>query len=785
MILPSFLSRLTWRGGVLALALAATGTATLQAGTPRVLTAFPGGGQRGTEVEVTFSGSALSDARTVLFEEPGFTVTSVAAKPGSFTAKVKVAPDARLGEHLYRVITKSGIADLRLFYVTPFSLVAEDKENPAAPLTAQSVPLNTTVYGRTQEEDEDFYLVEAKKGQRITAVVVAARLQTQNVYDTRVRITKEDGTLLSEVDDTTFGRQDPVASILAPEDGKYRISIKDSTNSGQGPCHYLLSIGTFVQPQAVYPGGGPAGTELEVQLLGDAAGPLPAKVKLPDAPTARFPYLAQVGDQPAPMPVIMRASPFPNVLEVEPNDEWKQVTTAAVALPVGLNGIIQKEKDIDFFKFTAKKGQVYDINVYARELRSPLDSVLTIYNAAGGRLTTNDDNTVLDSYLRWTAPADGDFYLSVSDQLQRGGPLFTYRVELKTMEPRLTSWLPEMELNNNQSRRAIPVPKGNRYATLLRVKRWDVAGTLKILAQNLPPGVKYHVGPMDKGVDTVAVVFEADPEAAPVEQNFAVKAELTEPPKDAPAVASVVEQTVDIVENGNQKAFYTVQSDKLAVAVTEPAPVKISLAAPKVPLLQNGSMALRVNVERLNGFKGPVTLGLLYAPPGVGSAGTTQVKEGETTGTLIISANDKAPIQPWQICLTATADPGTGAVWVSSELVQLNMAPPFVTGKIQRTFVDQGDSGVITVQLEHPNAFEGKAKVALQGLPPGVTAEEQEITQDTKEVRFNIKAAANAPAGQHRQIFCQFKLQKDGEEMLGQFAQGGVLRVDKTSVAKN
>jgi hypothetical protein len=39
--------------------------------------------------------------------------------------------------------------------------------------------------------------------------------------------------------------------------------------------------------------------------------------------------------------------------------------------------------------------------------------------------------------------------------------------------------------------------------------------------------------------------------------------------------------------------------------------------------------------------------------------------------------------------------------------------------------------------------------------------------------------------GQHRQVFCQFKLAKDGDEMIGNFAQGGVLRVDKGAVAKN
>ena len=59
------------------------------------------------------------------------------------------------------------------------------------------------------------------------------------------------------------------------KDGKYVVMIKDSTNSGLGESHYLMHIGTFVQPLAVYPAGGPVGEELKVKLLGDANGIMP------------------------------------------------------------------------------------------------------------------------------------------------------------------------------------------------------------------------------------------------------------------------------------------------------------------------------------------------------------------------------------------------------------------------------------------------------------------------------------------------------------------------------
>src|SRR5688500_167910 len=80
------------------------------AGTPRVNHLYPSGGQRGTEVEVVFSGSNLADARGVLFNTSGFSATAVKNEGGKFTAKIKLPADVALGEHICRVITASGVA---------------------------------------------------------------------------------------------------------------------------------------------------------------------------------------------------------------------------------------------------------------------------------------------------------------------------------------------------------------------------------------------------------------------------------------------------------------------------------------------------------------------------------------------------------------------------------------------------------------------------------------------------------------------------------------------------
>ena len=398
-----------------------TGAGPAFAGSPRLTHTYPSAGQRGTEFEVTCSGGNLADAKGLLFGSPGLECTGITApEGGKFKAKIKIAADAKLGEHSFRAITATGVSDLRLFFVTPFPLVEKvrEKDKPEVPL---AVALGTTVYGRTQGESRDSFEVELKKGQRLGVEVIGARLQTQSIYDPHLTIAKADGTLLAEVDDCAFSRQDPATSVVAPEDGKYIVTVKDATNSGPGECHYLLNIGAFPRPLVAYPAGGKAGEDLKVKLIGDAAGPLERAVKLAAAPTGRFDIFPEDG-QPAPQPNRVRVSPFPNVLEAEPNEDIAHAVPTDKALPLALNGIIQTVGDVDHFKINAKKDQEFDVKVWARRVRSPLDSVLTIWNLQGGQVAANDDDGNIDSGVRWKVPADGEYIIKIEDKLGRGGP---------------------------------------------------------------------------------------------------------------------------------------------------------------------------------------------------------------------------------------------------------------------------------------------------------------------------------------------------------------------------
>ena len=97
----------------------------------------PPGGQRGTVVEVEFTGRALEQPKDVLFYEPGISVESlamvetallngksVAVEPGyRVKAKLKLAADCPLGAHGMRLRTSGGLTEYVRFFVGPFPTV--------------------------------------------------------------------------------------------------------------------------------------------------------------------------------------------------------------------------------------------------------------------------------------------------------------------------------------------------------------------------------------------------------------------------------------------------------------------------------------------------------------------------------------------------------------------------------------------------------------------------------------------------------------------------------------
>ena len=658
--------------------------------------------------------------------------------------------------------------------------VVQEKEPNSDFKTPQPIQLNQTIAGVIENEDIDYFSVQLKKGQRLTAEVEGIRLGV-TLFDPYIAIMDTNRFELAACDDSALGLQDPFLQFSAPKDGTYIIQLREAAYGGDNKCFYRLHVGNFPRPKTVFPMGGMVGQELSLKFLGDISGPIAQSLKLPSEIEAKLPLYAQQNNLMAPTPNFIRVSSFPNVMEVEPNEDQKTATAATIDLPLAFNGIIDKAGDYDTFKFKAKKGQNLDIGVYARRLRSPLDSVLTVTDAKGKQIANNDDSAGPDSYARVAIPEDGDYFVRIRDHLRGGGPEYTYRIEITPATPVLTITVPQA-VQNSQERQAIAIPRGNRMGTVIRATRSNFSGDVAITAENLPKGVKAECEPMAANAEIIPVIFEAAADA-PVGGKLA---DFSAKPTDAKIdVKGEFEQTIDLVTGGNNTPYYQAHVDKLALAVAEEAPFKLTLVEPKAPLVQNGSMDLKVKVERKAGFTGPITIRMLFNPPGTNAAAQANIPANKDEATLAINASGGAPIRSWKIAVLGSADI-KGQTWVSTQLAKLQIAEPFLSAKFDIASIEQGKSGKVVCKLEQKTKFDGKAKIELRGLPAGVTANpaSKEITASDTEVTFDVSTSAKSPAGQHKNLLCQVTIMKDGEPIIQNVGQGGILRIDRGAAPK-
>ncbi len=756
---------------------------TARAASPGLSRILPRGVQRGTEADLVLQGQRLDDAKELFIYTPGITVTALDAKnPNELHAHVRIDKAAHIGEYCVRVRTETGISELRTFYVSPFPVieVSAQKDAKGRPIPGdfehpQPLDLNTTVAGAIANEQVQYFSVEMKKGQRLSAEVLGMRLG--DLFDPYVAILDEKRFELAVSDDTALAMQDPIASAIVPADGRYIIQLRESSY-GQG-SHYLLHVGGFPRPKIVYPLGGRPGEDLHIQYIGDVAGTIEETIKLPNQAMDSFELFPEQNGLIAPTPNRVRVSDMPNVLEKEPNNDLASATAYTGDLPVAFNGIVEKPGDVDYFRFKAKRGQQLDLRVIARQLRSPLDSILTLYNAKGGQISFNDDSGGPDSYVRFGVPEDGEYVIAVSDQLHQGGPEYAYRVEITDVKPDLAYTIPSVA-QNSQERWTIPVPRGNRYATMLRATRVNTGGDVMVSAAGLPDGVSAQSA--DGSVQEFPVVFEARPDAPIAGKLSELSGDLLNGDKKVEVTPHYMQQ-VDLVYGNNNTALYYAKVRTLAVAVTKEAPFKLHLEQPKVPLVQGGEMELKVTAQRASDFKAPISIRLLFTPPGIGAISAVEMPGDKSDVAYPLNAQPNAGLKTWKICVVGMADVN-GQLWVSSELVDLTIAEPYLLAQIQMGAAEQGKTASVLCKLDQKLPFEGKAKVKLMGLPPNATAEDAEITSADTQVIFPVTISDKTPANTHSTLFVRATVLKDGNEIVHNLARGGVLRVDKPVAPK-
>jgi hypothetical protein len=102
----------------------------------------------------------------------------------------------------------------------------------------------------------------------------------------------------------------------------------------------------------------------------------------------------------------------------------------AVTLPIAVDGHILQAGSRNIFGFDLQAGRTFVATVQAAVVDSPLDSLLTLRDASGREVASNDDDTGPDSLLQFVPAKSGHYTLILSSSVGAGGPNYSYHLSL-------------------------------------------------------------------------------------------------------------------------------------------------------------------------------------------------------------------------------------------------------------------------------------------------------------------------------------------------------------------
>lgn len=446
---------------------------------PRLLTMMPMGGQTGTTVEVTITGESLEDITALTFSNPKITAKAVVGADGKTVDNkfaVTIAADAPTGVVDARVMSRLGVSSARAFSVGKLPEIVRTKANNTVE-TALALPLNTICNASMTKRAVDFYSFQGTKGKRVAVDCAALGIDSRL---TPVVILAD-----AQGRDLMVNRTGGVIDFTPPADGSYVVKVNDLTFQGGERHFYRLALQEVA-------GSGPAPRQAQTSTVSAMSWP------------------------PTGLATTAPAS------ETEPNNLPAQVQK--VSLPCDIGGSFFPAADVDTYEFTAKKGEVWWVEVASERLglntdpfvlvqrvtktgdKETLADVAELYDIAGPmKVSTNGysydgppyDAGSPDVNGKFEVKEDGTYRLQLRDLFggTRNDPGNVYRLIVRQATPdfSLASWAVHMTLRNGDRAslsKPLALRAGSSVAFEVAVIRRDgFDGEIELGMDGLPPGV--------------------------------------------------------------------------------------------------------------------------------------------------------------------------------------------------------------------------------------------------------------------------------------------------------
>jgi hypothetical protein len=703
---------------------------------PTAAKVTPAGLERGTTATFELEGRNLSGATDLLFDAPGISgkVTEITDVPEKITgpragedleaqvplgkkqiAKLEIIAGGQTepGIHRFRVKTPLGTSNVLTISVGTLPQIKKrDLGAMGSEVSAQSIALPATLVGSIDSVGEkDTYQFEGRAGEEIVFRVEASQLGSK--LASMLVLSDASGQVLSSAGAGTDRRDAELHSRIAAA-GKYTITISDRDEGGGPGYFYRLDGGDLPYVTSIFPLGVRAGQATTVSIQGvNLNGASEAKIEptSPDQGWTTMP-LHTLGTGLRPINEIrLEVGHEPEVGEKEPNNSVAEAQP--ITLPVTVNGRIDAQgrkggdPDEDYFRFHANKGQRISIDVAAARLGSALDSVLEVLDSQGREIpratirclnettTTLADRDSRTEGIRLVSTSglrEGD-YLMVGDELDR--------IDFIPDQPDADTILKSMS--------------GLRMAYLGTSPDVHAVNTPVYKAQILPPDAQFP----SNGLPVFHLNWRND-DGGP---GYGADSKLD---FVAPEEGDYILHLKDVRGMGGPEFAY-----RLTVREEEPE-FRLSSEPVNPNIPTGGSTTVKVSLDDVRGFDGPIDIEVKGLPPGV-TASSATIPPGQISTLVVLSAAaDISPgIRPSKIQIIGHAEAGGQELTrvanrenSEDEPLQLASVTPapdvVVTTDAKEVSLEPGKDATITLHIERRNGFKGRVPCLIQNLPPGV-----------------------------------------------------------------
>lgn len=482
---------------------------------PEIISVYPLAVQRGTNVTLAVRGRVLEGAYAVVFEGQGITarvdrveeVEAPLPDPETIAdqsqakdarlrvvAQVDVDAQAGVGDHWLRLVTPRGVTNRMELRVVTEPIMREVETAHEIVERAQAIDYPTVLSGSIGVAGEvDMYAIDVERPGRLFLEARPSRgalakkfrpsievLEYRETFFNPQRLTRvvfADRALGSEkiiMDRDPRERESLPVRLFwdVTEAGRYFVRIMCLDGWGAPEYVYQLRICEAAGQLPVEhsrPVGGRWRERVFTRKLGAdrlrevwSRGLWQEEVPHDIEPAVVATDGAQTGQ--VETVVISPEADISVTAEQEPNGEPAQAR--AVQIPGIAEGVIQKARDVDVFKFQVASGQKLAFEVETPDATRPeFNPVLKVFDAAGAeQLTSLQRSTserlqllAIGAKVISTFEKSGEYYLHVKDvTLRKGRPDFVYRVLIRPQIPHIGNILLETRTRGSEDGRTDP-----------------------------------------------------------------------------------------------------------------------------------------------------------------------------------------------------------------------------------------------------------------------------------------------------------------------------------------